>query len=65
MTRNQHKRQIRRGRDRMRRDLVHAAGCVYACVVRDCVRNDFAIVNEALVEGIRIPHSIARHWGIR
>lgn len=60
------KRLERLKRARKRQDLVHAAGCVYdLCPVRSCVREDFSIVNEALVMGIRIPRSIARHWGIR
>lgn len=51
-----------RERRRKRRDLVHAAGCVFRCVVRDVVFSDIAIINEAQVEGIRVPRSIQRHW---
>lgn len=61
--------ELRRGareRRRKRKDLVHAAGCVYDnCCVREAVFNDFSIVTEAIVLGTRIPRSVRRAWAWR
>ena len=48
-----------------RRDLVHAAGCTEPdCCVKRATFGDHDIVNEALANGVRIPRSVARAWGV-
>jgi hypothetical protein len=60
------KRRAARNRRRMRRDLVHAAGCTHDnCIVRVVVRTELELINEACAMGIRIPRSIAAIWGAR
>ncbi len=44
-----------------RRELVHAAGCVFdRCIVRLTVMSDVELVNEARSDGVRIPRSLIR-----
>lgn len=65
-TKLQRARRRARSRRRMRRDLVHAAGCALPdCCVRRYAFDDFDLVNEAAAERIRIPRSLDRHWSLR
>ena len=58
-------RQRARERRMKRRDLVHAAGCAFdACIVKRAVFDGYEIINEACADGIRIPRSIARQYGL-
>lgn len=58
-------RQLARERRFKRRDLVHAAGCAFdTCIVKRAVFDGYEIINEACADGIRIPRSIERQYGL-
>ncbi len=58
------KRKLARRRRALRRDLVHAAGCMMTdCCVHQYARESPLMVNEAIRRGIRVPRSLRRMWG--
>ena len=64
MKRLQIKRKAARRRRAVRRELLHAAGCVLVdCCVRQYARESPLMVAEAIERGIRVPRSLRRMWG--